>query len=139
LTNLEREALPSRTPAEPTEAEVRAVLGEAGGLLTAFLERNRDLRPEWKYYGPKNGWSLKLFHKKRNMCFIGPHPGGLAMSFIFGKKAFTRLLASDLRRELRQHVRHAKKYPEGYGVHLILTSESDLVDAQVLLEVKSAN
>jgi len=115
------------------------VLGEAGGLLTLFLERNPDLRPEWKYYGPKNGWSLKLFHRKRNMCFISPHPGALAISFVFGERAFMRLLESDLPRELRQQTRDAKKYPEGYGVRLVLTSESDLVDAQTLLEVKKAN
>jgi hypothetical protein len=127
------------TPVSPTEAEVRAVLGDGVGLLETFLERNRYLRPEWKYYGPKNGWSLKLFHKKRNMCFIGSHPGALAMMFILGERAFKRVLESDLRPELRQQVDTARKFPEGYGVRLVLASESDLGDAQALLEIKRAN
>jgi hypothetical protein len=125
-----------RAPEEPTRAEIDEILGDGVALLEAFLRRNPELRPEWKYYGPKNGWSLKVFRKKRNMCFVGHEPGALAMAFVFGERAYDRLLTSDMRPALRKAVEGARRFPEGRGIRLVLRDESDLDDAQLLLDIK---
>ena len=125
-----------KAPAAPTQAEVDAILGDGAGLLETFLGRNPELRPEWKYYGPKNGWSLKVFRKKRNMCFVGREPGAVAMAFILGERAYERLLRSDLRPEVRREVEAARLFPEGRGIRLIIRDEADLEDAQLLLDIK---
>jgi Protein of unknown function (DUF3788) len=125
-------------PAAPTQAEVDAILGDGAGLLETFLGRNPELRPEWKYYGPKNGWGLKVFQKKRNMCFVGREPGALAMVFILGERAYERLLGSDLRPEVRREVEAARRFPEGRGIRLVIRDGSNLADAQLLLEAKRA-
>lgn len=124
------------TPKEPTQAEKDAILGDGRPLLEAFLERNPELRPEWKYYGPKHGWTLKVFRKKRNMCFVGPEPGAIAMGFLFGDRAHDHLRGLELGPALREKVESAKRYPEGHSVRLVLGDESDLDDAQLLLDVK---
>ncbi len=129
--------MPKReAPAAPTQAEIDEILGEGAGLLEVFLARNPDLRPEWKYYGQKHGWSLKVFQKKRNMCFVGREPGAVAMVFILGERAFGRLLDSDPPPEVRKRVEAARRFPEGRGIRLILRGESDLDDAQLLLDIK---
>ena len=74
-------------PPEPTQAELRSMMGKSYSALEAFLEMNADLRPEWKYYGAKLGWSLKLFQGKRNICFLGPHENYLGVAFVLGAKA----------------------------------------------------
>jgi hypothetical protein len=125
-----------RIPEEPTQAEIDEILGEGVPLLEAFLERNPELRPEWKYYGPKHGWSLKVFRKKRNMCFVGREPGAVAMGFLFGSRAYDHLQGLDMGPALRKEVESAKRYPEGYSIRLVLREESDLEDAQLLLDVK---
>ena len=129
--------MPTREPpTEPTQAEKDAIVGEGADLLEAFLARNPELRPEWKYYGRKYGWGLKVFRKKRNMCFVGHEPGGLALSFIFGDRAFERLLESELRPDVREVAEAARRYPEGRGVRLVVRDESDLDAAQHLLDIK---
>ena len=125
-----------RTPGEPTQAEVDEILGDGRPLLEAFLERNPELRPEWKYYGPKNGWALKVFRKKRNMCFVGREPGAIALGFILGDRAYDHLRTLDLGPALRKKVEGGKRYPEGHSIRLVLRDESDLEDAQLLLDVK---
>jgi hypothetical protein len=125
-----------KTPAEPTQSEIGEILGDGEPLLEAFLDRNPELRPEWKYYGPKNGWSLKVFRKKRNMCFVGREPGAIAMAFILGDRAYDHLRGLDMRPALRKEVEGAKRYPEGHAIRLVLREESDLEDAQLLLDVK---
>ncbi len=125
-------------PEKPTQAEIDEILGAGVTLLEAFLSRNPELRPEWKYYGPKNGWSLKVFRKKRNMCFVGREPGAVAMGFVLGERAYDRLVASDIRPSLRKVVEGAQRFPEGRAIRLVLREDSDLDDAQVLLEIKGS-
>ncbi|MEQ9569861.1 MAG: DUF3788 family protein [Longimicrobiales bacterium] len=125
-----------RTPEEPTRAEIDEILGEGRPLLEAFLARNPELRPQWKYYGPKHGWTLKVFRKKRNMCFVGREPGAIAMGFILGDRAYDHLRGLDMRPALRTKVEGARRYPEGHSIRLELREESDLGDAQLLLDVK---
>lgn len=125
-----------KTPDEPTQAEIDEILGNGGPLLETFLKRNPELRPEWKYYGPKHGWSLKLFRKKRNMCFVGREPGAILMGFVLGDRAYEHLLGLDMPPSLRKKVESAKRYPEGHAIPLVLQGESDLADAQLLLDVK---
>lgn len=126
----------TRGPEKPTQAEIDEILGDGVTLLETFLSRNPELRPEWKYYGPKNGWSLKVFRKKRNMCFVGREPGALAIGFVLGERAYDRLLTSEMRPSLRKEVEGAQRFPEGRGIRLVLREDSDLDDAQLLLEIK---
>jgi len=124
------------TPEEPTQAEIDEIIGDGAPLLETFLRRNPELRPEWKYYGPKHGWTLKVFRKKRNMCFVGPEPGALAMGFLLGDRAYDHLRGLDMGTALRKKVEGAKRYPEGHSIRLVLREESDLEDVQLLLDVK---
>ncbi len=133
--------MPARTPVQPvqppSEEEIRARLGHAFPLFQALME-DADLRPEWKFYGPKYGWSLKLFEKKRNLCFVGVEQGELSIAFILGEKALARALDADLPAPLADKVRHARTYPEGYGVTLSVSKKADLDSVRRLLEIKRA-
>lgn len=40
-----------------------------------------DLTPEWKHYGAKSGWILKLFSKKLNVLFVIPMQGYFRVAF----------------------------------------------------------
>jgi hypothetical protein len=121
----------------PTDDEVRALLGRTFPLYQAVLTL-APVRPEWRFYGPKYGWSLKLFEKKRNLCFVGVDRGELSVAFILGEKALARALDADLPEPLADKVRHARKYPEGYGVTLSLSKKADLDSVRRLLEIKRA-
>ena len=53
---------------QPTEEMLAEALGETKALLDSigvFIETEfGEFHPEWKFYGSKLGWSLKLFNKK---------------------------------------------------------------------------
>jgi len=121
----------------PTDDEVRALLGRSFPLYQAVLTL-APVRPEWRFYGPKYGWSLKLFEKKRNLCYVGVEKGELSVAFILGEKARARALDADLPASLADQVQHARKYPEGYGVTLKLSRKADLDSVRRLLEIKRA-
>lgn len=130
---------PKTAPPPPTEAELRAKLGESYAAYEAFLARHADLRPEWKYYGAKHGWSLKLFEKKRNLCFLAARDGELHMGFVLGGRAAEAAEKSKLPAALKKEIREARVYVEGRGALVVARSEKDLAAADILLEIKRNN
>ncbi len=129
---------PSAPPEPPPEQETRRQLGEVFPLYRALLESG-PFRPEWRYYGPKYGWSLKLFEKKRNLCFLNPKDGAFNVAFIFGDRVREAALAGEVQEEDKALLRNARHYPEGWGVTLTVAGAADLAQAQRLLAIKREN
>ena len=123
-------------PPEPTAAEVEARLGPSFAAYRALLDGHADLRPEWKWYGPKNGWSLKQFHRKRNMCFISPRDGHFLVAFLLNHDAVEKALSSALPPPIRHDIATARPYPEGRPARLEVRAEDDLIPVHVLMEIK---
>jgi hypothetical protein len=124
------------TPPEPTNTEVRERLGPTYALFEALLEAHPDLEPRWKYYGPRNGWSLKLLDGKQNLCFLGPRDGFFLAAFSLGHDAVERALHSDLPPELRRSIATARSSPEGRPARVEVRSPGDLDAVEALLEMK---
>ncbi len=125
-------------PEPPRDEEIRARLGPAFELYRAFVGSGPFV-PQWKYYGAKYGWSLKLFEKKRNLCFLGPKEGVLDVSFILGDRAREAALAGPADEEIAGLLRDARHYPEGWGVKVSVRDEAGLALALRLLAIKRAS
>jgi hypothetical protein len=121
--------------APPSPAVLRTTLGPSFAAYQRFLEQHDDLRPEWKYYG-KSGWTLKLFEKSRNLCFITPHEGEFSIAFLLGREAVEEALRSTLPEAVKRQIREARTYVEGRPVKLTVRKERDLAPARKLLKIK---
>lgn len=127
--------MPATAPPPPTDSEIQAALGETYPLWLEIIA-SVPVVPEWKYYGAKYGYGLKLLEKKRNLAFLNLGEGSFPFAVIYGEKAVARALESDLPERLKQLIREAPKYPEGRGVRLTIRSAADAADARRLLEIK---
>jgi hypothetical protein len=127
---------PKETPQPPGESELQAQLGDAWHVYRALLDATTDLRPDWKYYGQKYGWTLKLFAGKRNLCFVGPHAGELMVAFLFGERDVERVLQSDVAQSLKDELMAAKPYAEGRPLRIRVRKAEDLPPIMALLEIK---
>lgn len=123
-------------PPEPTDADLRESLAKSYTALETLLQRNHQFRPEWKYYGAKLGWSLKLFDGKRNLCFIAPQENHFIVAFVLGARGVEQALASQLPERLKQEIRTARTYAEGRGIRVTVRTTRDLAPVQQLLEIK---
>jgi hypothetical protein len=106
----------------PTEAELKPVLGKSykfwEEIKTSLEKEFGNLNVEWKHYGQKSGWILKLFYKKRNLFFLNPQKDFFAVGFVFGDKAVAQIEKSDLPCEMINELVNARKYAEGRGLNL---------------------
>lgn len=125
----------AEVPEPPRPQETDALLGSARPLYHALLESG-PFTPEWKWYGPKYGWSLKLFEKKRNLCFIRPQEGSFVAAFALGEAAYEQVLAGPSSPAVKDELRASKKYPEGRMVRVTVCGQPDLDEVLILLDAK---
>ena len=98
-----------------------------------------DTREEWKYYGKKNGWTLKTFLKKRNLFFIGIYEGYFRIAFVYGEKAFQAIMESELSPALISELKGARKYAEGRGLYLKVEGPEYMEEIKKLIRFKIEN
>ena len=94
---------------------------------------------EWKYYGPKSGWSLKTLLRKRNLSFFTPYQGYFRIAFVFGDRAVAEILTSDLPKALIEEVENAKKYAEVGGLRVEVKTRRDVESVKEIITIKVMN
>lgn len=122
--------------APPSDAALRDELGPAHVAYRALLDAYPDTHPEWKWYGVRNGWTLKLLDGKRNLCFIKPGDGAFIVAFTLGHDAVNRALESDLSTDVLHQIATGPAYPEGRGVRLRIETEHELEPVHTLIRLK---
>jgi hypothetical protein len=127
----------------PDEAALASEIGETKEYLDRICrfieEETGQLTLEWKHYGQKSGWTLKLLSKKRNLLFVGPEDGSFIIAFVFGDRAVEAVLKSQLPETIKNELLNARKYAEGRGIRFEIRDESELESVIQLIRIKLEN
>jgi len=94
---------------------------------------------EWKFYGPKSGWVLKVLLGKRNLFFFTPLAGYFRIAFVFGDRAVAAAEKSDLPGNVKGELRNAQKFAEGRGIRVEVKSRQDVENVKKLIAIKVAH
>jgi Protein of unknown function (DUF3788) len=143
-------ATPSRKPnafvgrtSPPSDADVARALGPAKPAWDSIaVEMAGELGiadREWKSYGVKHGWSLRLKRGKRNIVYLAPCQGCFDVLLILGDRAVKAARASGLGRAGTRLLDAAPRYPEGTGVRLQVSRAKDLPLITKLARIKLEN
>ncbi len=128
---------------KPDDDLLVAALGNSADywqdIKNHLSEQYGELTEDWKYYGQKSGWTLKTLKKKRNLFFFLPLEGSFKITFVFGDKAVAAIERSDFPDEIIDTLRNARKYAEGRGLQLQVTSADDVENVKKLVEIKLSN
>jgi len=127
----------------PDDRALGAALGPAFKLWTNLKSSIDDaygpLTPEWKHYGARSGWTLKLLRGKRNLFFMFPGKGFFTVAFLFGDRAVGAVGASDLPKSLIEELKGARRYAEGRGLRLDVRNKSAAGRVLKLVDIKMHN
>jgi hypothetical protein len=130
----------SRTP---DDALLRKMLGKTMGLWIDLRGRMAAADPpaleEWKFYGSKYGWGLKMMRGKRNLFFFGPRDGAFTVTFVFGDRAVEAVQRSGIPDSLKRELLESKKYVEGRGLPVAVKSRADVETVLELVGIKIRN
>lgn len=125
---------------EPNDKMLSVELGrtyEYFEKVRAFIkDYYGELTLEWKYYGQKSGWVLKMINKKRNVLFVIPRKDYFRIALTLGDKAVDKLIASKLPDFIKHEFVKAKKFSEGRTVQLEIKDEEQCEYILELIKIK---
>ena len=128
---------------QPDNSQLARILGEKTTFWEAIkhhiMQKHGGFVEEWKFYNTKSGWTLKVLLKKRNLFFFTPLQGFFRLAFVFGDKAVSAVTKSDLPEEFKNELKTARKYAEGRGLRIQVTSEKDVENVKKLIDIKICN
>ncbi len=126
--------------AHPTDEMLTIDLGETRKYfdeIAGCIEyQYGHFRSEWKYYGQKIGWLLKMYHHDRNVLFVIPGKRYFRASFTFGAAAVAEVLDGELPDAIKDDLSRAKKYAEGRTIQVEVKSKADVSVILELIRVK---
>jgi hypothetical protein len=105
-------------------------------IRTSLRNKYGDLTEEWKYYGAKYGWSLKIILKRRNLFFFTAYDKYFRIGFVFGDKAVSAIEKSDLPKNIIEEIVNARKFAEGRGLRLEIRKHGDIKYIKKLVDIK---
>jgi hypothetical protein len=127
----------------PSDSDLEKALGRAKPLwdrLVAELASQHDVTTrEWKSYGAKSGWSLRLIRGKRTVVWLAPSAGRFEVAFIFGEKALAAIRQSGVSARVLRMLDEAPKYPEGTGLRFEVKAVKDIAVVTKLAAIKLQN
>lgn len=127
----------------PDGRTVQKALGE---VWSFWLELRKHIQEnygpaieEWKYYGPKSGWTMKMFCQKKDIFSFVVIEGGFRISFVFGDKTVDAIRRSELPKSVIDEIASAQKYPEGRGFSIEVKDRRFAAVIRTLIKIKSEN
>ena len=118
----------------PDADMLKAALKETYLFYESIVRMTEEKTLEWKFYSPKSGWTLKVFDKKKALCWITPYDAHFNLSMAVRDVERESLLQlGELSPAIREKLETAEKYPEGWALRITVVSEADFHDAEAAI------
>jgi hypothetical protein len=115
---------------EPDGARLHDVLGSAWGFLEEICALTEPCEQDWRYYGRKYGWKLKVHADGKNLCEVTVADGWFLVAAAIREKEL-RDLESDA--ALAYLARSGDQFSEGYGIKVEVRDRASCDRAKALL------
>jgi hypothetical protein len=124
----------------PDDATLEQALSTTKKLWDAIVAHldslPNGLVREWKFYGKKHGWQMKVTDGKRAVLYLIPHDGSFRAALALNDQAAAALQSQKIPPSLVREITTAKAYPEGRPARVNVTRRSDLTVVKKLLALK---
>jgi hypothetical protein len=126
----------------PASSDVARALGKSARLWTRLVdhigERYPPITPLWHHGGVKFGWSLRLKRGERILLYLTPQRGYFMVGVVLGDQAVQALEKQTLPATIRAAIAGARRFAEGTGVRLTVTTTEDLRAVEDIAAAKMA-
>jgi hypothetical protein len=124
----------------PTNPQIKEALGSTYPLWEEIagytFQVTKGLVGEWKFSGPKYGWSFRISDKRRVILYLLPREHYFKVAFVFGQKATDRILEGKFAKAIKAELQAAKVYAEGRGIRIDIKDNTNTSDIFDLINVK---
>jgi len=124
----------------PDETKLSEAIGALHGSWTEIRNYVKQVYPavveEWNFPGTKYGWSFRMKDKKRAILYLLPRDKYFMVAFVYGEKAASAALGSNISPEIKAIISSARVYAEGRGFRIEVRDETMLEDIKKLVDIK---
>ena len=124
----------------PDDATLAQTLGKSKNVWDAIVDHidklPNGLVRNWKFYGTKYGWQMKVTDGKRAVLYLIPHEGSFLAALALNDKAVAALRSQRIPSRLLREITTGKAYPEGRPARIEVTSQRDVAVVKKLLGIK---
>jgi hypothetical protein len=128
---------------KPSPEDLSAALGKSYSYWKSIYDmvylKYPSATSEWNFPGQKYGWSFRIKDKKRAIIYLLPRNKKLLVAFVFGQKAFEKIIDSNISKEIKLGLQSAKVYAEGRGIRIEVKNQTSLKDISNLIDIKLAH
>jgi hypothetical protein len=110
----------------PEIKDLKRLLGKSYAFYDEIVKLSRTYQQEWKFYGKKIGWQLKATGKGKALFYCTPMENSFRISFALRENEKEIIVKSGIAAHLKEQLKTAKKYPEGYPLRMVIGKESDM-------------
>jgi hypothetical protein len=121
--------------------ELSRLLGKARkpwDALRAHLEGLEGVASEWKFYGARHGWQLKVVAQRRALLYLIPREGRFTAALALRADAIAALRSSGVPAKLVREIEAARESPEGKPARVEVSGMRELAVVKTLIAVKLA-
>jgi hypothetical protein len=115
-----------RKEAAPDDPALKKALGDLHHAFQEILALVEGYSQEWKFYGARIGWQLKVMQKGKALFYLTPQKGSFNLGFAVRDNEVEVLLNSTLPAKAKEELATGKKYPEGHPLHLRVSKQNDM-------------
>ena len=130
----------------PSENEVSGILGKSAVMwneVKQYMEKFGLVKEEWKIYSQKAGWCKKLLlisgKEERNIIFLYPNIEYFTGVLVFGEKAVSVAVNSELPENILDSILNARAYREGRSFNIEIRESQDFEILKKLIDIKILN
>jgi hypothetical protein len=120
--------------AAPDNLELKRLFGDLYAAYQEILKLTESHHREWKCYGKKFGWQLKVMRHGKVLLYLTPLQSSFRIGFAVRENERQALLDSNLPAKTKEELSLAKKYPEGYPLRLSVNKKSDMKSVRLAIE-----
>ena len=104
----------------PTDETLHDALKEVHGFYLDMLSTTSGFDTKWTFY---KGWTLKIFSKKKALCYIIPCNSHFHLNMAIRPKERDAFLADPAMQPYHQDLSNSEKFMEGYAMRFKVTDK----------------
>jgi hypothetical protein len=126
---------------KPTEELIFSIIKDKKDLWYALMNHLHVYYPassgDWHYYNDGKQWLFKSVQKKKTLFWLSLSGETFRITFYFGDKALPVIDNSDLPELIKNDFKTGRKYGAIRAVTVLMNDESDVVNVQKLIAIKT--
>jgi hypothetical protein len=119
----------------PADSEMKTALGSLHPAYAQVIKHIDGYLQEWKFYGAKYGWQLKVSNEGKALFYLIPRGGSFSLAFAVREHEKASLQKSKLPAGTRKELASAKKYAEGYALRLHIAKPAGVKTALTVIDL----